>query len=66
MDEFNRLFSAMLNDTLGDEFDECAQKVGSRSRLEKEGPPFLRSVYKLAYSGLGEYEKGDGKDIKLW
>ena len=66
VDEFNGLFSDMLHDSIGDEFNECAQKMGGRSRLEKEGPPFLRSVCKLAYSGLGEYEKGDGKDIKLW
>ena len=37
-----------------------------RARLEKAGPPFLRSICKLAYSGLGRYEKGDGLDIKLW
>ena len=39
-DEFNGLFSRMRNDTLGDEFDECAQKAGSRSKLEKEVPHF--------------------------
>ena len=60
------MFVELITISLGGEFDACLNKMGGKGRLKKEEKQFLRSICKLAYSGLGEYEKGDGKDFKLW
>ena len=66
IDEFNRAFDLWLREELGEAFKEAAALSGSRSKLEASGTAFLRSFCKLAFDGHGCYEKGDGKEVKLW
>lgn len=61
LDEFNRNFESYLEHNLSSAFQRCQEEAGTHARLEKSGEAFLRSICKLAYSGIGAYEKGDGK-----
>ena len=60
---FNRLFTACMNEELGEQFEAAVAAGGGRARLEKDGPSLLRSIAKLAHDGHGAYAKGDGTEV---